>query len=199
MTAILAEPTLVLNRHWAPIRVCTVRRALTLLFRGVAHAILPETYEVHDFHSWANLHVAAEEPHLRAVALRIRVPEVILLRACEHVRRPRVVFSRRNLFKRDRYMCQYCGRRLPSDHLIIDHVIPRARGGQSSWQNCAVACLACNVRKGDRLLAEAGMTLMHAPREPAWRPSFSLRIPMRGHRSWEQFVSDAYWNVELEQ
>ena len=198
MSQVLAEPTLVLNRHWTPIRVCTVKKALGLVFKGIARVILPETYECFDFKSWADLHVDSNEPHIRTICNAIRIPEVILLVSCDYTDTPRVVFSRRNLFRRDKNTCQYCGRRLPSDQLSIDHVVPRARGGKSSWTNCVVACFSCNVKKGNMLLKEAGMKLLRQPREPAWRPSFAAPLFKR-RASWQNFVSEAYWNIELEE
>jgi 5-methylcytosine-specific restriction endonuclease McrA len=195
--AVLSEPTLVLNRNWLPIRVCTVRRALTLVFKDLARIIGPENYTLHDFASWLDLKVATGEPHIRTVSLSIRIPEVIVLRSCDRFTRPRVVFSRRNLFRRDRNTCQYCGTRCSTEELSIDHVVPRSMGGISTWANCVVACMSCNARKGNRTLDSAGMDLLRLPKEPPPQMAFTLQL---GHRkaSWDQFVSEAYWNVELE-
>jgi 5-methylcytosine-specific restriction endonuclease McrA len=193
----LAEPTLVLNKNWHPIRVCSVRRALTLVFKDLARILSPDNYRLHDFSSWADLSVLQGEPCIQAVHFRIKIPEVIILHHCDRFLKPRVVFSRRNLFRRDRNTCQYCGRRFPTEDLSIDHVTPRSLGGHSSWLNCVVACLACNARKGNRTLDAAHMSLLRAPREPPPQVAFTIQL---GHRkaSWEQFVSEAYWNVELE-
>ena len=109
----------------------------------------------------------------------------------------RVPFSRRNIYKRDRFQCQYCGTRTPIGELTIDHVLPRARGGRSTWENCVLACLRCNRRKGHRLPSEAGLQLRRPPREPHWSPCISIPLAKR-RASWEQFVSEQYWNVELE-
>jgi 5-methylcytosine-specific restriction endonuclease McrA len=195
--SVLSEPTLVLNRNWLPIRVCTVRRALALVFKDLARIIGPENYALHDFASWLDLKVAADEPHIRTVSLRIRIPEVIVLRTCDRFMRPRVIFSRRNLFRRDRNTCQYCGVKFTTEDLSIDHVIPRSLGGESTWTNCVVACLSCNARKGNRTLEAAGIALQRSPREPPPQMAFTINL---GHRkaSWEQFVSEAYWNVELQ-
>jgi 5-methylcytosine-specific restriction endonuclease McrA len=106
-----------------------------------------------------------------------------------------VTFSRRNIFKRDRYTCQYCGTQPGSEELTIDHVLPRSQGGMSSWQNCVLACVECNKRKADRTPEQAGMPLRRRPARPTWRPIYAnngFRID-----SWSRFVSDAYWNVEL--
>ena len=196
-TSALSEPTLVLNKNWLPIRVCSVRRALTLVFKDLARIIGPESYTLYDFTSWADLSVTAGQPCIQTVSLRIRIPEVIVLRRCDRFLRPRVVFSRRNLFRRDRNTCQYCGKRFPTEALSIDHVVPRSLGGESSWTNCVVACIPCNTRKGSRTLATAGMTMGRAPGEPPAQMAFTLQLGKK-KSSWEQFVSEAYWNVELE-
>ncbi len=195
--SVLYEPTLVLNKHWSPIRVCTVRRALTLVFKDLARIFEPGETLLHDFSSWADLKVAQGEPCVQAVSLRIKIPEVIVLHRCERFLRPKVVFSRRNLFRRDRNTCQYCGRRFPTEDLSIDHVIPRSLGGHSSWSNCVVACLRCNSRKGSRTLEAARMQILRAPKEPPPQMAFTLHLGQR-KASWEHFVSEAYWNVALE-
>ena len=194
--AVLSEPTLVLNKNWLPIRVCTVRRALTLVFKDLARIIGTENYALYDFASWLDLKVQAGEPHIRTVSLSIRIPEVIVLRTCDRFTRPKVIFSRRNLFRRDRNTCQYCGERYSTEDLSIDHVVPRSLGGVSSWTNCVVACLACNARKGNRSLEAATMELRRAPREPPPQMAFTIQLAQR-KASWEHFVSEAYWNVEL--
>ncbi len=176
-----------------------MKKALGLLAKGVAQVIVPETYQSYDFKSWSDLRAAADEPHIRTVSFRIKIPEMILLRSCEHASTPRVVFSRRNLFRRDKNTCQYCLRRLPSKELSIDHVVPRALSGKSTWTNCVVACHDCNIHKGDKSVQEAGMKLSRPPREPRWRPSVFVSLPLQRRESWEHFISEAYWNVELEE
>jgi len=196
--AALSEPTLVLNRNWVPIRVCTVRRALTLVFKDLARIIGPETYNLYDFDSWLDLKVRSGEPAIRTVSLKIRIPEVIVLKNCDRFARPRVIFSRRNLFRRDRNTCQYCGTKRITEELSIDHLVPRSQGGVSSWTNCVVACLGCNCRKGNRTLEDAGMGLRRTPKEPPPQLAFTIQFGQR-KASWEHFVSEAYWNVELQE
>jgi 5-methylcytosine-specific restriction endonuclease McrA len=189
--------TLVLNRNWLAIGVTTVRHAMSLIFGDTARAIHPETFEIHDFDSWSDLGVADGEPCIRTVSLKIKVPEIIVLRIFDGLPRRRVVFSRRNIFRRDQYMCQYCGAKPGSGALTIDHLVPRSRGGKSTWGNCVLACLRCNTKKGNRPLVEAGMRLLKQPSEPAWIPYFSIPITQR-RISWEKFVSDRYWDAQLE-
>ncbi|MCA8948316.1 MAG: HNH endonuclease [Planctomycetes bacterium] len=197
MTAsVLTLPTLVLNRSWVAIDTTSVLGALRLLCKGSAVAVQPESYETHGFESWADLAVEPDEPHVRTARLRIRIPEVIALTRYDRVPRRTVAFTRRNLFERDHRTCQYCGCRPGTAELTIDHVIPRSRGGVSSWANCVLACVDCNRKKADRLPAEAGMVLRHAPVAPAWRPTFSLPVA-RVRQSWQKFISDKYWDSRL--
>ncbi len=194
----LNEPTLVLNRSWVAISTTSVRTALSLVYRDVARVIQPETYETHDLTSWADLAVPTGEPCIRTVRLAIPVPEIILLTGHDHMPRRSVPFSRRNLYRRDGNRCQFCGRRLPTCDLSIDHVIPRSRGGRTTWENCALACVSCNVRKGSRLPKEAGMALLRPATKPKWSPCLTVTVSRR-RASWEKFVSEQYWNVALEE
>jgi 5-methylcytosine-specific restriction endonuclease McrA len=193
----LDERALVLNSNWVPIGTTSVREALVMLYRAAARAILPEDYSVHDFDSWASLRVAEEEPCIRTVRLRIKVPEVLLLTRYDGYPVRRIPFSRRNLYKRDKYRCQYCGRRRDPRELSVDHIVPRSRGGISSWTNCVLACLECNRKKANRTLEEAGMRLIREPKEPTWTPTLTIPVGRR-KVSWQQFISNHYWNVELD-
>lgn len=198
MTAnVLSEQTLVLNRSWSAIATTSVRQAMRLLFKGAAKAVAPDTYEMHGFESWAVLAVGPDEPCVRSVALRIKVPEIILLTGYNGMPSKAVTFTRRNLYRRDRNTCQYCGKRPGTTELSIDHVVPYSRGGRNTWENCVLACMRCNRRKGNRLPEEAGLRLLRTPYRPRWTPI--LEIPVgRRLQSWERFVSERYWNVELE-
>jgi 5-methylcytosine-specific restriction endonuclease McrA len=99
-------------------------------------------------------------------------------------------FTRRNLFLRDDFTCQYCGRHCASDHLSIDHVLPRSRGGATNWENCVLACVSCNARKADRTLKEAGLHLLRAPVRPRWSPYLNVR-PNQRMESWSRFTADS--------
>jgi len=193
---VLNEATLVLNKGWAPIGFASVRRAMELLVTERAHAILPEDYSVHDFESWADLKVASDEARIRTVSLNIKVPEVIRLVGYSGFPKHKLKLSRRNLFRRDKCSCQYCGRQLKSSDATIDHIIPRALGGTTTWLNCVIACLKCNMKKDDKTLAQAGMKLLRQPVAP--HGMTSIRVPLfKKKQSWDKFISEAYWNVEL--
>lgn len=195
--AALSHQTLVLNRSWLAIATTPVARAVGLLYSGAAKAIRPDTYELHGFDTWADLAVAPDEPYLKTVRLRIRIPEVIVLLDYDGVPQQTVVFTRRNIYKRDRNTCQYCGARPGTAELTIDHIMPRSRGGRSTWENCVLACVSCNRRKADRTPEEAHLHLRHPPVRPRWAPTLGIPIA-RVRQSWAKFVSEGYWNVPLE-
>lgn len=188
---------LVLNRYWQAIHVTSVKRALCLLYVDSAKVISPDTFEIYDFQSWADLSAAEDDDCMHSVSLRVRMPEIIVLNNCEAQPQRKVVFSRKNLFRRDRHNCQYCGKRFPREELTIDHVVPVSKGGKTTWENCVVACRDCNTRKDCRTPAQAGMKLIRKPERP--KAAFYLSIPLgKKKRSWDKFISDAYWNVELD-
>jgi 5-methylcytosine-specific restriction endonuclease McrA len=200
----LTSPTLVLNRNWIPVGVTKVRRAIGLVFVESAKVIEPETYVLHDFDSWAMLSEEAPTAEcIRSIRLSFRVPEVILLTEYSNMPRAGVAFSRRNLCIRDRYSCQFCGAKLSSQNMTIDHLLPRSRGGRTTWENCVLACVPCNERKSNRTPDESRMRLRHAPRRPMWSPSFGIPQVQR-RDSWRRFMNDdtwntdGYWDVELE-
>ncbi len=193
---VLDNPTLVLNRNWQPVNVATVSRALVLLWNDSARVVDPADYRLYTWDDWSELRPQDGEQFIQAVRLRLRVPEVIVLSAYDRLPSAAVSFSRRNVFKRDHWACQYCGDQPGSEELTIDHVIPRSQGGTSTWENCVLACIGYNKHKSDRTPLQAGMHLRKAPVRPAWKPIYardSVRI-----ESWSKFVSETYWNVPLE-
>jgi 5-methylcytosine-specific restriction endonuclease McrA len=197
MTAVLERPTLVLNRNWQPVGVATVARALIKVWNESAVIVDPADFQTYSWDDWARLEPRNGDPSIRTQKMELRVPEVVIMTGYDKVPSYVVTFSRRNLFKRDGYTCQYCGCRPGSEELTIDHVVPRAQGGTSTWDNCVLACVRCNARKADRTPSEARMPLRRDPFRPAWRPVFASR----GVRidSWTKFLSEAWWNVELEE
>lgn len=197
----LELPVLVLNRRWEPIHLSSVREAIGLVAKGSAMIIEPGSCETHHLLSWNDVSKAKDrfgDVRIRSSKLALVPPEVILLTKYEKLGERSVVFSRRNLFKRDRYTCQYCGSQ-PEDHseLTMDHVLPRSRGGVSTWENTVLACVECNKRKADRTPEQAGMKLRKIPRKPSWKMLAQV-APKQRRESWKDFISRAYWEVELE-
>ncbi len=198
--ALLQRPVLTLNRRWQAIQTTPAANAIALVAKGAALIIDPDTCAEYTLHSWADVsrtQRALEAGVLRSPLLTLIVPEVIRLTRYESMGGRAIVFSRRNLFKRDGYACQYCGVRPGTEELTVDHVLPKSRGGRSEWINCVLACPRCNARKANRTPQEAGMRLRRAPAKPHWT---AVELGLRGQRrvSWRQFLSRAYWEVELE-
>jgi 5-methylcytosine-specific restriction endonuclease McrA len=189
---------LVLNRSFHPVHVTSVRRAFSLLYQGVAKA-LDDEYRLYDFEDWAALSAAGHDS-VSTVRQTLRVPRVVVLSAYDHLPKGRVRFSRVNIYARDRDTCQYCGRTLSRSELNLDHVVPRAQGGRTTWENVVCACVPCNLRKGGRTPEQAGMTLLARPARPRWTPLFRGPVRRVTYREWLPFLSLAdasYWNVEL--
>ncbi|MEM7477106.1 MAG: HNH endonuclease [Planctomycetota bacterium] len=192
----LEQPVLVLNRNWQPINVATVARGLIMLWNNAARIVDPQDFQLYDWSDWTAMVPDKDEPFVQTVRQRIRIPEVIALTSFDRLPDQSVTFSRRNVFKRDKYTCQYCSKQPGLEDLTIDHVLPRAQGGQSSWTNCVLACFQCNSKKADRTPAQAGMRLLKEPVRPTWKPVYADRTVRM--ESWSKFISEAYWNVELE-
>ena len=192
---VLERPALVLNRNWQPVNITSVARSLTMVFAGNARVVDPDTFQLFDWDDWSRVTPGNGEPFVRAVSQRFCVPEVISLVTFDRLPKASVTFSRRNIFKRDKFTCQYCGAQPRQEELTIDHVVPRAQGGQSTWENCVLACVSCNHHKADRTPDQARMRMRKTPARPNWNPAYS-RHTVRVD-SWRKFISDAYWNVEL--
>lgn len=209
MTGVLATNVLLLNRNYAVIDVISVRRAFEMLCGKVAEVVRVEDgrYNNYDMESWTELSelkvefedLAENDDLIRTPSLSFLVPRV--LRTLFYCKLPdrTVRLNRRNLFARDGNRCQYCGKKKKAKDLSIDHVNPRAKGGLALWENVVCACVECNSRKGGRTPVEAGMKLRSKPLAPRVSPRLKVSLGAKRYASWKDFVSEAYWNVELEE
>lgn len=192
---------LVLNKSWVAVNVTSMKRALTLLFQGHARVVHPTDYTLYAFEDWCALSRSkanfSSGRFVCTPSFQIRLPEVILLSVFNGFVRREVRLSRRNIFERDQNRCQYCGVHFSKTDLTIDHVHPRSRGGQDTWENLVLACVPCNLRKSNRTPEEAAMHLIRRPAAPKWLPRFGVQIPREELISWQRFVDLAYWNTEI--
>ena len=197
----LDRQVLVLNRLWQAINVCTVRRAFTLLCQGHAQVVNADgqnNFFTHDFASWHELSQREPEPEMvHTISFKIRVPRVIVLMLFDRMPKKEVKFTRHNIFERDKNTCQYCGKVFDRRDLNLDHVVPRDKGGQTTWENIVCSCIPCNTRKGNRLPHQVNMHLIKKPVRPKWRPFVHITFDSQVHDSWRHFIDLAYWNVEL--
>lgn len=201
----LNSRVLVLNKHYMAIRIVGVRRAISLVFRDQAEIISCEEgiYTNYDFESWRQVSEFKQsfEAHnhdwISTVHFDIVVPKIIRLLFYDHLPRRPVKFNRRNIYARDENRCQYCGKKFPLSELSLDHIIPRSLGGKATWDNIVCACTRCNVKKGGRTPDQAHMKLIQHPVKPKRNPAVHIHLSHERYQSWKQFLSNAYWSVEL--
>lgn len=182
----LNSSVLVLNRSFLPVHVTSARRAFSLIFQDVARAV-NENYETFDFEAWRRL-PAAEGEALGTPRGPIRVPRVIALKGFDRVPRRSVRYSRVNVLARDKFTCQYCGERPHRSLLNLDHVVPRALGGKTTWENVVCSCVDCNRRKGGRTPEQAKLRLRRRPERPHWMPLFNLGRQVGHQEAWRPFL-----------
>jgi len=201
----LAASVLVLNRVYVAIHVIGVRRAFSLLCRDLAEVIHLENgqFANYDFQAWrenCELRADAKEPYedwIRAVHFEIQVPKVIRLLRYDRLPSRMIRLSRHALLARDEHRCQYCGRRFPSNQLSLDHVIPKSRGGTTTWENVVCCCLACNIKKGGRTPQEAHMKLVAKPVRPKRSPLITLKLRNPKYECWRMWVEGAPCEVQV--
>jgi len=204
----LDSSVLVLNRFYTAIHVVSARRAFSLLCKEAAEVVAVEEnrFSTYNLRTWkevsefrARFEGTNHGDWVHTVSFDILVPRVIRLLVYDKFPEKTVKFNRRNIFARDENRCLYCGRRFPTSELSLDHVIPKAYGGKTTWENIVCACTACNKKKGGRTPKEAHMTLIRKPAMPKRSPIITLKLRSEKYQSWKQFVDNAYWNVTLEE
>ena len=191
MTDILNKPTvLVLNRHWQAIHVKTPAEAFCMIASDAATAldISEGNFVPTKWSDWLTLPVRDGDTAVNTPRGPVRVPTVIVAANYAKVplRRPR--FGARGIWERDGGVCQYTGRKLATKEGNIDHVVPRSRGGKTSWDNCVLAHREVNSRKANRLPHEAGLRLRKQPTAPRVVPASVLIRNHHGVPDWEHFL-----------
>lgn len=167
----LHRPVLVLNASYEPINICAARRALVLVLKGVASA------------------EEVAQQHLHSQRNNLALPSVIRLLEYRRIPHQTRALSRKNILMRDKYTCQYCAKVLNSGDLTLDHVIPRSRAGETTWENLVACCHRCNNRKGNRTPEEANMKLLRAPRPFSLHTSRHLmRLLAKSDERWKKYL-----------
>ncbi len=173
------ERTLVLSQGYEPVRVGSWQRAITMISLGKVEI-------VEEFDSF-----------IRSATIVLKVPAVVrLINAFRRVKKP-VKFSRINIYARDGYKCQYCGKKEKIADLTYDHVLPKSRGGKTKWNNIVTCCYDCNSKKRDRTPREAKMRLRSKPTQPKWIPAIAIRVSRASvPDAWNPFL---YWAGTLKE
>lgn len=171
--------TLILSQSYEPVQIVSWQRAITLLFLNKAEVI--EEYD----------------RNIKSTSIVIKIPAVVrLLDSFRRHKKP-VKFSRINIYGRDKYTCQYCGVKKSINELTYDHLVPKSRGGKTTWTNIATCCADCNRRKANRTPEEAGMKLLKKPVQPSATPVLVVAVSRESvPDAWRDYL---YWTGELEQ
>ncbi len=205
LASVLDAKVLVLNRHFAPLRIVDARRAFTMLCRASAEVVSVEsdTYVSYSIQSWAQAaefqraFEADDHDWVTTPSIVIAVPKIIRLLGYDRLPRELVKLNRRNIYARDANRCQYCGKHFTTRELTLDHIVPRVQGGGNTWENLVCACVRCNARKGGRTPKQAHMALIRAPFRPRRNPAITVRLGSSRYQSWKNFLDEAYWTIDL--
>jgi 5-methylcytosine-specific restriction endonuclease McrA len=164
------DTVLVLNQNYEPLNICNVKRALILIIGGKAEVLEEDTREV------------------RSPSIIYQFPSVIRLHYLVKKPRPVVKLTRREIFLRDNYTCQYCN--IQTRDLTLDHVVPKSRGGAHTWENLVSACRSCNHRKGGKMVAETRMKLNRLPFQPRAGRYYAIqrRLQSSPNQEWSKFI-----------
>lgn len=182
------ERSLVLNKSWVAISTVSLESAFCILFRETASVVCPESYSLYGISEWIkHSRDLPKDKSIKTSSSFIAKPEIILLNNYSRVPHRTMAFTRKNLYKRDDFTCQYCLKRMSNGRLTIDHIIPRCRGGRSTWENCVLACIACNSKKANKSLEEIGYKLNKKPQKPEWT-IISDSMHETCPKSWLKFI-----------
>ena len=198
----MSSDVLVLNRNFYAVHIANWQRALSLVYADHAR-VVDDEYRTYNFEDWRELSQMIQSHPSGFVTtpkFRIAIPEVIVLRHYDKMPVGEIKFTRRNIYEHYGNHCCYCGHKFSTHDLNLEHVLPKSRGGKTDWTNIVTSCIPCNLRKADKLPAEAGMKLLIKPSKPKWRGSASLvlKAPFKMKASWQRFIDAVYWNTELE-
>ena len=187
---------LVLNKAYVPVHVVSARRSIVLLYRELAEVVHVEDglYNNFDFETWMEYSEFLSESKtdfqdwVRGTGFELMVPRVVRLYRYDRVPKQTLRFNRKNLFARDQNRCQYCSKEFPTHQLSFDHVVPKSRGGDTSWFNVVCCCLKCNSVKGNRTPKEADMQLLRKPAQPYFSPVLSIKLEDPRYKIWGSFI-----------
>ncbi len=201
----LASSVLVLNRAYVAVHVIGVRRAFGLLCRELAEVICSDQgrFANYDFQAWresCELRADRKQPDedwIRSVNFEIQAPRVIRLLRYDRIPSRALRLNRHTVFARDEHRCQYCGRRCATAQLSLDHVTPKSKGGETSWENVVCCCLGCNIKKGGRTPQEAHMKLIAKPVRPKRSPLITLKLRNPKYHAWRIWVEGAHHELSV--
>jgi 5-methylcytosine-specific restriction endonuclease McrA len=210
MTSLIDAPTLVLNKSLDAICIEPFKETLSKVFSDRAKFVDDETFQHLTWQEWFDQFSIPVEDEgdygyqwINVTKFKVRLPRIIVLTEYNKTPHTRIRLTRRNLLIRDGYRCQYTNKKVSSRTGTIDHIMPKCRGGLTTWANCVISTFEVNVKKGGRTPKEAGLRLLNPPKEPRWSPLYAYADQERPEE-WKNFVRTdqwnefGYWDVELE-
>lgn len=189
------HPTLVLNAGWIPIHIVDWEKAISLIYNDKVKC-LDRDYVGYSKDDWLEFSNHTKEYFvLRSPRMNIALPEIIVTKTFKKLRQDKSVsFSRQNIISRDGSCCAYCGKVFAIKDLNLDHIVPKSKGGLTSWSNIITSCIKCNSVKANRTPEEAGMPLLFHPKKPDWQGSKLKKFPEC--KSWDKFLDNVEGKVE---
>ena len=183
--------TLILNRAWIPVQISTWKKAIATIYKDHAKA-LDRDFVGYEFDDWLTFGRQAEingYNMVHSAKMTMAIPEIIVLTKYDKLPPRDIKYSRENIFNRDDFKCQFCGQRFKLSELTVDHVVPKSKGGKSTWDNIVSACKKCNNKKADRTPDQANMKLIHKPVKPKWiDPITNKRGRAHICESWKKYM-----------
>ncbi len=156
--------TLIVNQSFEPLQIVGWQKAVYLILTEKADLI------------------TSYDKEIRSISMSIMLPKVVMVKGNHRIKKKKIQFSKLDVFERDNYVCQYCGKSLKTNEATLDHVIPKSKGGQNSYENTVCACEKCNGKKADKSLKEANMKLLSQPK--------NVKREVKEKRIFEQFLKD---------
>lgn len=217
----MSSDTLVLNMAYHAVHIADWQKAISLLYQGHAEAV-DENLQAYNFADWVELSSMMKENakgFVNSSTMKVAIPEVIRLTRYDRLPKQDVKFTRQNIYEHYGFKCCYCGGKFKTSELNLDHVMPKSRGGKTTWDNIVLSCITCNTVKDDRTPDEATypidpnklpthlkhkaghkMTLLVKPSRPKWKGvrTVMMKAPMPIPVSWQRLIDKAYWEAELE-
>lgn len=188
--SVLEKHVLVLNRLYQAVNIISLKDAMIILSKDHAK-VVDKDYQMYSFNEWLTVKATANDIVVRTAIRHIKAPKIIKLELYDKIPGMAVRFSRLNIYERDKYMCQYCYNIFRQRDLTLDHVLPKSRGGKSTWDNVVCACMECNSKKADRTPIEAGFKLLKKPKKPPWIPFIKMRFQSIVDKEWLPFLEIA--------
>ena len=185
----LDKPVLVLNKLWHAIRIVPAIRALTLLFTDKASAVDGEDYSMYSWEEWIKITVVEDDECITTSSSLLKIPKVIVLSKYDKFPKKGMKLTKKNIFLRDHFTCQYSGQIVSLNDADIDHVNPKSRGGKTSWNNLVVCSKEINRKKANRTPEEAGLRLLKPPSKPSSQVIY-IDPQMKVDPYWEKFIAN---------